>query len=680
MKRFLALLLLFSGAAQAQQMDYTHTQTYVGAPAPFQQLNQNQGTPLNLGDDQISGPINIGFNFTFYGQNFNNAFISSNGVLGFQNPINGCCSGYNLANPGNKYGIFVLQTDLINLQTTNPWYRTQGEQGDRTFTVGWYDMSIYYDSNFRSSFEITLFESNNNILLNYGDLNTNGRFFTAGLKGNDGQYELLYSGTNETFLENSSYMFSFIPPPPEFPYWNNLASENGLFTLTTAGVVRYGAIGGYAYAELQPGTYSCSNGLFGDPNPGVNKSCEFGSNIPPVVEVDCSITPGDISCFIEDGVIDYTDPEELLASLETDDFTNTGDDGSNNGSDDGSDSGSDDGSNSESNNGSETDSTEDTTNSFEEDFALVDEEAISEEEFEDITETDAMEELIAEQELEEMLAVSESQYSTEEFEEQEENEEKLADAIDPFILSLVLSIVESTSIVDNSGATAGAASSSSTIAAATTAGTSGASNNTTTATTSSKTEFAASADDVNINTEVNATANLAADLLKDAENLAASSAITEETVAANQTNNSAFDDKTEMDFLSMPLDPNNPLSQFFNSMPSLANLEAAGALNNKQDKSDAEVRAEQVVAANQEEQDSINANYMEADQSGIVAAIGADVDVSSYRTAMLNDNNIWYKPEDIYKGVIIKDNVRGSYFLEKGSTDTYKKMITEQYK
>ena len=680
MKRFLALLLLFSGAAQAQQMDYTHTQTYVGAPAPFQQLNQNQGTPLNLGDDQISGPINIGFNFTFYGQNFNNAFISSNGVLGFQNPINGCCSGYNLANPGNKYGIFVLQTDLINLQTTNPWYRTQGEQGDRTFTVGWYDMSIYYDSNFRSSFEITLFESNNNILLNYGDLNTNGRFFTAGLKGNDGQYELLYSGTNDTFLENSSYMFSFIPPPPEFPYWNNLASENGLFTLTTAGVVRYGAIGGYAYAELQPGTYSCSNGLFGDPNPGVNKSCEFGSNIPPVVEVDCSITPGDISCFIEDGVIDYTDPEELLASLETDDFTNTGDDGSNNGSDDGSDSGSDDGSNSDSNNGSETDSTEDTTNSFEEDFASVDEETISEEEFEDITETDAMEELIAEQELEEMLAINESQYSTEEFEEQEENEEKLADAIDPFILSLVLSIVESTSIVDNSGATAGAASSSSTIAAATTAGTSGASNNTTTATTSSKTEFAASAEDTNINAEVNATANLATDLLKDAENLAASSATTEETVATNQTNNSAFDDKTEMDFLSMPLDPNNPLSQFFNSMPSLANLEAAGALNNKQDKSDAEVRAEQVVAANQEEQEAINANYMEADQSGIVAAIGADVDVSSYRTAMLNDNNIWYKPEDIYKGVIIKDNVRGSYFLEKGSTDTYKKMITEQYK
>jgi hypothetical protein len=325
-------------------------------------------------------------------------------------------------------------------------------------------MSIYYDQNFRSSFEITLFESNNNILLNYGDLNTNGRFFTAGLKGNNGQYELLYSGTNETFLENSSYMFSFIPP--EFPYWVNLATENGLFTLTTAGIVRYGTSGAYAYTELQQGTYSCTSGLFGNPIPGAVNSCEFGSNISPVV--DCSITPGDISCLIEDGIIDYTDPEELLASLETDDFTNTGDDGSDSGSDDGSDdgssSGSNDGSNSESNNGSDTDSTEDTTDSFEEDFASVDEELISEES-EDITEVDAMEELIAEQELEEMLAINESQYFTEDVEDREENEAQLVDSIDPFILSLVLSIVESTSIVDNSGATAGAASSS-TIAAA----------------------------------------------------------------------------------------------------------------------------------------------------------------------------------------------------------------------
>ena len=127
---------------------------------------------------------------------------------------------------------------------------------------------------------------------------------------------------------------------------------------------------------------------------------------------------------------------------------------------------------------------------------------------------------------------------------------------------------------------------------------------------------------------------------------------------------------------------NDPaLANAFNVQPNTASLELLGVLGSAgQEKSDAEVRAEQVVAANKEEQDAINANYMEADQSGILAAIGSETDVTAYRTAMLRDNNVWYKPEDIYKGIIIKDNVRGSYFLEKGNTDTYKKMVEEQYK
>ena len=125
-------------------------------------------------------------------------------------------------------------------------------------------------------------------------------------------------------------------------------------------------------------------------------------------------------------------------------------------------------------------------------------------------------------------------------------------------------------------------------------------------------------------------------------------------------------------------DPN--LANAFNVVPSTTNLELAGVLGNKEEKSDAEKRAEEVVAANKEQQEEINKNYMDADQSGIVAAMGADTDVASYRSAMLNDNNVWYKPEDIYKNVVYKDNVRGSYYLEKGNSDTYKKMVEEQYK
>jgi hypothetical protein len=145
---------------------------------------------------------------------------------------------------------------------------------------------------------------------------------------------------------------------------------------------------------------------------------------------------------------------------------------------------------------------------------------------------------------------------------------------------------------------------------------------------------------------------------------------------SEDTSVSAFEEDEKV---TIQNDPN--LANAFNVVPNTTNLEILGVLgNNKDEKSDAEKRAEEVVAANKEQQDEINKNYMDADQSGIVAAMSGDTDVSSYRSAMLNDNNIWYKPEDIYKNVVYKDNVRGAYFLEKGNSDTYKKMVEEQYK
>lgn len=142
-----------------------------------------------------------------------------------------------------------------------------------------------------------------------------------------------------------------------------------------------------------------------------------------------------------------------------------------------------------------------------------------------------------------------------------------------------------------------------------------------------------------------------------------------------ESNNTGFSEDEKVTIASDPA-----LANAFNVAPNINNLEAAGVLNQKQEeKSDAEKRADEVVAANAKEQEEINKNYMDADQSGLVAAIGADTDVSSYRSAMLQDNNIWYRPEDIYKNIVYKDNVRGAYFLEKGNTDTYKKMVDEQY-
>lgn len=49
-------------------------------------------------------------------------------------------------------------------------------------------------------------------------------------------------------------------------------------------------------------------------------------------------------------------------------------------------------------------------------------------------------------------------------------------------------------------------------------------------------------------------------------------------------------------------------------------------------------------------------------------------------SAFILTNIAFYEPKEIYKNNVPKDNVRSMYFLEKGNTDTFNKMIEAQYK
>lgn len=54
---------------------------------------------------------------------------------------------------------------------------------------------------------------------------------------------------------------------------SQLTGQSGTFTLTAQTNVLYGGSGNFTEKSLQPGDYTCGDGLFGDPAPGVNKSC-----------------------------------------------------------------------------------------------------------------------------------------------------------------------------------------------------------------------------------------------------------------------------------------------------------------------------------------------------------------------------------------------------------------------
>lgn len=73
-----------------------------------------------------------------------------------------------------------------------------------------------------------------------------------------------------------------IPPaPPTVPVvplpsdWRRIVGEGGSYTLPTASQVRYGAGTRWATLTLPAGNHRCINEVFGDPSPGVPKSCEL---------------------------------------------------------------------------------------------------------------------------------------------------------------------------------------------------------------------------------------------------------------------------------------------------------------------------------------------------------------------------------------------------------------------
>ena len=41
------------------------------------------GTPISLSDDDVQGPFPIGFTFQFYGNNYTDFYVVSNGWIGF---------------------------------------------------------------------------------------------------------------------------------------------------------------------------------------------------------------------------------------------------------------------------------------------------------------------------------------------------------------------------------------------------------------------------------------------------------------------------------------------------------------------------------------------------------------------------------------------------------------------
>jgi len=166
------------------------------AALPLENIANTAGArQLRLGDDSMAN-VPLGFTFPFYGQNFTNSWMSSNGFVSYTGNIGGagCCGGQNLTTLRDSqynYMIAPLWTDLIDTTGNATWYKGTAN----SMTYGWYGTKEYGTNN-SNTFELNI-NSGGGINVKYGGaFVSTGHTVTAGMTGDlsKGEYFQYYHG------------------------------------------------------------------------------------------------------------------------------------------------------------------------------------------------------------------------------------------------------------------------------------------------------------------------------------------------------------------------------------------------------------------------------------------------------------------------------------------------------
>ena len=89
------------------------TYVYEANQSLFNLVNEQNTTNMAAGDDQVSSAFNLGFTFTFYGQDFTSARMATNGCLHFKSSGSYCNDYTPDPLPEITYTLYPFWTDLI---------------------------------------------------------------------------------------------------------------------------------------------------------------------------------------------------------------------------------------------------------------------------------------------------------------------------------------------------------------------------------------------------------------------------------------------------------------------------------------------------------------------------------------------------------------------------------------
>jgi len=127
----------------------------------------NTGTPLMVNiDDTWSSVINLPFNFCFFGNNYTQVVVGSNGVITFNTSVAGgyCAWSYSATCPSSSLptnAIFGPYHDIDPSITGDLYYAILGTTPCRTFVINFNQVAMYSCNSLKATHQIVLYESTN---------------------------------------------------------------------------------------------------------------------------------------------------------------------------------------------------------------------------------------------------------------------------------------------------------------------------------------------------------------------------------------------------------------------------------------------------------------------------------------------------------------------------------------
>ncbi|MBK7130431.1 MAG: T9SS type A sorting domain-containing protein [Crocinitomicaceae bacterium] len=182
------------------------TGTYSPMPGPI------AGTSVSLGDDQVTGVLPIGFTFNFFGVDYTDFYISSNGFIGFSAGMsNGCCSGQTIPTLGNPDNMIAFAWEDIHPGLGGSVrYLTTGTAPNQKLIVEFYNVQHYGGGNAITT-QVHLYETTNVIEIHTTSMPSDGGTHTMGIENFNGSTGYAVTGRNAASWSISNDYVAFIP-------------------------------------------------------------------------------------------------------------------------------------------------------------------------------------------------------------------------------------------------------------------------------------------------------------------------------------------------------------------------------------------------------------------------------------------------------------------------------------